>query len=90
MTLRALHLRVKSGERIACFGVVELADVKRFPVLKVMTGLAILSQSPFVLIFVTGDARGGKAEIGAIQILYLDCSAFLRRDVRWVMALVAS
>lgn len=89
VTLCALHLRVKSGERIASLGVVELADVDRFPVLKVVTRLAILSQAALVLILVTCSTCGGKAQIGAVQIFDLDSAAFLRRNMRWIVALVA-
>lgn len=77
VALRALHLRVKSSEGIPRSGVVELTDVDRFPVLEVVAGLAILSEPAFVLIFVTSNARGGKTEVGAVQILYLDCASLL-------------
>lgn len=89
VALRTLHLSMETGERIPCLGVVELPDVEGFPVLEVVAGLAILSQTTFVLIFVASNASGREPEIGAVQILNLDCAAFLRRDVRRIVALVA-
>src|SRR3954469_10833369 len=88
MALGALHRSVKPGERIPGFGVIELAHINGLPIDEVMTGLAVRSQSSFVLIFVARGATGGQTEVGAGQILFLDRGPFLRRDVRRIVALV--
>ena len=68
---------------------VELAYVDRFPVDEVVAGLAGRAQTALVEIFVAGRARGGYTEIGAVQVLFLDRGAFLRRDVGGNVALLA-
>lgn len=89
MALRALHLGVQSGQGIAGFAVIELPDIDLLPVDKVVTRLAGGTEPPFVKVFMAGNTSRGQAKEGAVQILILDCGAFLRRDVRGVMALVA-
>ncbi|PYX67268.1 MAG: hypothetical protein DMG78_28015 [Acidobacteria bacterium] len=89
VTLAALHLRMQSGERITGFGVVELAHVDGFPVDEVVAGLARRAQTALVEIFVTGRAGGGQTKIGAVQILFLDGRAFLRRDAGGSVTFVA-
>ena len=54
-----------------------------------MTTLTSRSQATFVLILVAGDASGREAEVGAVRVLDLDGRAFLRRDVRGIVAFVA-
>ena len=89
VALRALHLRMQSGQRIARLGVIELRDADLLPVDEVVTGLALRSQASFVLIFVAGGAGSRDPEIGADQILFFDCCPLLRRDVRWIVTLGA-
>jgi len=89
VTLGALHLRMQSGEGITGFGVVELAHVDGFPVDEVVAGLARRAQTALVEIFVTGRAGGGQTKIGAVQILFLDGRAFLRRDAGGSVTFVA-
>ena len=89
VTLAALHLRMQSGERITGFGVVELAHVHGFPVNEVVAGLARRAQTALVEIFVTGRAGGGQTKVGAVQILFLDGRAFLRRDAGGIVTFVA-
>jgi hypothetical protein len=89
VALGALHLRMQSGEGIAGLGVVELAHVDGFPVDEVMAGLAVRAQTALVEIFVTGRAGSGHTKIGAVQILFLDGGAFLRRDMGGSVAFLA-
>ena len=88
VALGALHLRMQSGEGITGFGVVELAHVDGFPVDEVVAGPAGRAQAALVEIFVTGRAGSGQTKVGAIQILFLDSRAFLRRDVGGIMTFV--
>ena len=89
VTLGALHLRVQSGEGITGFGVVELAHVDGFPVDEVVAGLARRAQTALVEIFVTGRARSGQTKVRAIEILFFDGRAFLRRDAGGSVTFVA-
>jgi hypothetical protein len=94
VALGALHLSVQSGQRKARLGVIKLgltglADIDRFPVDEIVTLLASLPQAAFVLIFMAGNAAGREAEVGPGRILDLDGRAFLRRDVRRFVALIA-
>jgi len=68
---------------------VELAHVDGLPVDEVVTGLAGRAQTALVEIFMTGRARCGHTEIGAVQILFLDRGPFLRRDMRGSVAFLA-
>lgn len=68
---------------------IELGDVDRFPVFNVVARLTFRAQAPFVLILVARDAARGETEISAAQVLGFDRRAFLRRDVRGIVALVA-
>ncbi len=89
MTLRALHLRVHASKRIARLRVIELAHVHRFPILEVVAGLAIRSEASLVLILVASQAGRRKAQECPVQIFDLDRRAFLRRNVRRSVALIA-
>jgi hypothetical protein len=70
--------------------VVELPNVDLFPVNEVVAGEAVLSKPSLVLIFVASDASGRNSEIRVGWILDLDGGAFLGRDARRIVALVAS
>ena len=59
MALCACDLRMKPGERIAGFPVIELADV--FPPCRVVTLLAVRPQASIVLVLVAGNAFGRDA-----------------------------
>jgi len=73
VALLAVHLRMQSGQRIACLGVIELLDRgHRPPVFEAMALAAIRSQSPLVRVFVTGGARFRGAKKSSIQVLDLD------------------
>jgi len=89
MALRALHLSVQSGQGIAGFAVIELADIDLLPVDKVVTRLAGRTEPPFMKVFVARNAGRGQPKIRAVQVLILNGCAFLRRDVCGAMALVA-
>ena len=89
MALGALHLRMQSGEGITGFRVVELGHVDGLPVDEVVAGLAVRAQTALVEIFVTSGAGSGHTEISAVQILFLDRGAFLRRDMGGSVALLA-
>lgn len=69
---------------------IELADVDLLPVLEVVAGLAIRPEPSFVLVLVASEASRRQPEERPIQILRLDRRTFRRRDVRGVVALVAS
>ena len=89
VALGALHLQVQSRQRVACLGMIELADVDRLPIDEVVARKTILAKAALVLILVAGDAGGGKAEIGSAGIFDLDHRPFLGRNVRGIMALGA-
>lgn len=90
MALGALHLRMRSGQRIASLGVVELADADRLPVHEVVTGLAILAETALVLVLVARNTARGDTQVRPARIFNLDCRAILKRNVRRIVALVAS
>ena len=56
VALCALHLRVHASQRITCFGMIELADAHRFPILEVVARLAIRSKPALMLVLVAGEA----------------------------------
>ncbi len=72
MAFLAFHLRVQTGQRIACLRVIELLDLDRLPVLKVVALGAIWTESPLVLVLVTGDAIRRKSEKSFVQIFDFD------------------
>ncbi len=87
VALRALHLRVQSGQRIARFRVIELLNVDRLPVHEVVALLTIRSQPSLVSILVTTCARRRKSQIGSSQIFRLDRGPLLRGDMRGIVTL---
>jgi len=89
VTLRALNLHMLAGQRITCLRVIKLANADRFPILEIVAGLASRSQASLVLILVAGNATRGKAEVSPAQVLGFDRRAFLGRNMRRVMTLVA-
>lgn len=89
VALGALHLRVQTGKRISSFRVIELSDIDLLPVNEVVAGDTVLPKASFVLILMAIDARRGNSEVCPVGILNFDRRAFLRRDVRWIVALVA-
>lgn len=82
MALRALHLSVQSGQRIARLRVIELADADGLPVFEVVALLAGLPQSSVVGILVAGRASRPQSQISPVQVFDLDGGAFLRTDAR--------
>lgn len=54
-----------------------------------MAGLAIRSEASLVLILVASQAGRRKAQERPVQIFDFDRRAFLRRNVRWIVALIA-
>ena len=54
-----------------------------------MARLAGGAQAALVKVLVAGNTPGGYTKVGAVQVLFLDRRAFLRRDVRGIVALVA-
>ena len=90
VTLLASHLGVQSGQRVARFGVVELADSHGLPVIVGVALEAVRTQASLVLVLVTGDAVLGNTQKGPIQVLDLDLRALGRRHVLRTVALVAS
>ena len=89
VALGALHLQVQPGQWVACLGVIELAYVDLLPIDEVVARKTILAKASLVLILMAGGAGGGKAEIGSAEIFDFDRTAFLRRNVRGIMALGA-
>ena len=89
VALRALHLQVQPGQRVACLGVIELAYVDLLPIDEVVARKTILAKASLVLILMAGGTGGGKAEIGSAEIFDLDRTTFLSRNVRGIMALGA-
>ena len=89
VALFAFHLRVQTGQRIACLAVVELAHVDCLPVDEVVTRLAVRTEATLVKIFVAGNAGGRQTQKGAVQVLVFDCRAFLGRNSRSIVTLVA-
>ena len=77
MALRALHLSVQSGQGIAGFAVIELADIDLLPVDKVVTRLAGRTEPPFMKVFVARNAGRGQPKIRAVQVLILNGCAFM-------------
>lgn len=90
VALRALHLNVEPGQRIASLGVIELFDLHTLPILDVMALLAGLTKPALVRILVTNGARWGQTEVGAAQVLHLDCRTVLLGDVGRIVAFAAS
>jgi len=78
VALFTLHLDVRSGQRIACLGVIKLANVDRLPVGVVVALDTIRTESPFVRILVAGGAGLRNAQKAARKVLHLD-----RRALRW-------
>ena len=68
---------------------IELSDADRLPVDEVVATLAIGAKPPFVLVFVAGNASGRETQVSPVGILDLDRRAFLGRDVRRIVALIA-
>ena len=89
VALGALHLGMQAGQGISGLGMIEFADVNGLPVDEVVTREAIRSETSFVLIFVARDTTGRETEVGTAEILNLDGRAFLGRDARGIVALVA-
>ena len=58
MALGACHLSVQAGQRVASFGVIELAYAEGLPIFEVVALLAVLSESSGMRILVAGSAGG--------------------------------
>lgn len=72
------HLYVQTVQRIFGLGVVELANIDRFPVVEAVTMLAVRSQPAIVLVLVAGCACGRNSKECSVQVFDLD-----RRSLRW-------
>ena len=72
MTSPASYFSVKSGQRIARFGVIEFLYIYGLPVVVVVALQAIGPEACFVLVFMTGHTRWRQAEEGTIQVRNLD------------------
>jgi len=93
MTLGALHLQMQPRQRIACLRVIKLrltglADVDRLPVHEIVALLANGPQTAFVLVFMAGNATRRECEVGPARVLDLDGRAFLRRNMRRIVAFI--
>lgn len=93
MTLGALHLQMQPRQRIACLRVIKLrltglADVDRLPVHEIVALLASGSQTAFVLVFMASNATRRESEVGPARVLDLDGRAFLRRNMRRIVAFI--
>lgn len=73
-----------------CLRMIELSDADRLPIDIVVAREAVLTQSALVLILMAGNTCSRDAKVCSIQILGLDRSTFPRRNVRSIVALVAS
>ena len=88
VTLLALDLDVKTRQRIARLGVIEL--LCRLPVHVIMTLQAFVSELAFVHIFVARYAILRQSEKGLRKVFHLDERAFLGNHVCRQVALLAS
>lgn len=82
------NLRVKSRQRIARLGVIELFRV--LPVVYVMTACAVFAELPLVDVFVTALALRGQAEVGLRSVGAFDQRPHVCANVRGRVALLAS
>ena len=69
---------------------IELSDADRLPIDIVVARQAVLAQPALMLILMAGDTCGRDAQVCSIQVLGLDRSTFPRRNVRSIVAFVAS
>ncbi len=88
VALLALDLNVKTRQRIAGLGVIEL--LCRLPIHVIMTLQAFVSELAFVHIFVAGYAILRQPEKGLRKILHFDKRAFIGNHVCRQVALLAS
>lgn len=87
MTLLAFHRLMQSGKRVARFRVVEFAgDI--FPIIEVVALQAVLSEAPFVRVFMAGHAGGRNTEKRSAQFLRLDLATVSSRNLFRQVALV--
>ena len=87
VTLHAIHLGVKSGERVAGLGVIE--SLHGFPFDRRVTLGAIAAELTLVHIFVAIDALAAQPQKRLADVLDLDGAAFFGGDLFWGVALVA-
>ena len=87
VALLASHLEMQSGEREARVGMVKLAC--GFPVAGIVTARTIIAELTFVIVLVTAYAFSRQAQVGFIQILVLNQTAFRRQDLLRRMTLPA-
>lgn len=90
VTLAALHLRVQPGQRISRLRVIELPHIDCLPVVEVVALLARRAQTPFVRVLMASPAGGRQSEVGSTQVFDLDGVAFLRADLCWSVAAIAT
>ena len=90
VALFTFHLHVQTGQRIARFGVVELANVDRLPVGGVVALNTVRAQPSLVGILVASGAGLRNAQETARQILHLDRGTLRGGDVIGAMAASAS
>ena len=88
MTFFARHLRMRSGQRIAGFGVIERSYFHGLPVSVIMALEAILTEPSFVAVLVTGHAARGEAQKSPAQIMHFYLGSFCWNNVFGIMAAV--
>src|SRR6267143_1347520 len=88
VALLAFDLNVKTRQRIAGLGVIEL--LCRLPIHVIMTLQAFVSELAFVHIFVAGYAILRQPEKGLRKILHFDERAFVGNHVRGQVTFLAS
>lgn len=88
VALFAGNLCMKSGQRIARFGMIELLRV--LPIVHIMTACAILPELPFVNVLVTALALRRQTQVGLGKIGPRDQRAQLRGNMCGRVALLTS
>lgn len=88
VTLCARYLSMKTGQRVASFRMIELADRDRVPIRKIVTLRAIRSQLSLVLVLMASHTGWGNSKKRAVQVFDFDIGPLRRRDfVRRVAAI---
>lgn len=90
VALFTFHLGVRSGQRIPCLGVIELANRNRLPIGVVVALGTIHTQPPLMRILVASRAGLRNTQKAARQVLHLDRRALRGSDMLGSMASSAS
>lgn len=88
MAFLAWNAGVLASEGEPCFGMIKVAD--RFPIVEAVALRTVLAQPAAMCIRMASSALARKAEKRPVKILYLDSSSLGLRNVRRVVALLAS